>query len=196
MTEEKAAIFFVAQGCSFCAKCHTVNVKGGEESWDWQRGSLITLPPVSSPSSSHLLCLFRILKRAVGFFSCCFWSSSVPAFWLPPTSCPEARIYLSICMQEHMLACAHTHTHSSSPHPFIHTAQLPLYACFKEITEASKKRERIYLCASAPIIQYLHYAFRETNPCCTGNAPRAPAIEVSISETGMHYKPYIYFTLI
>lgn len=32
MTEEKAEIFFVAQGCSSCAKCHAVNVKGGEES--------------------------------------------------------------------------------------------------------------------------------------------------------------------
>lgn len=178
----------------------------GWERWGWQQhGSVITLPPVSLSFllfffvSSTFSNLQQVSPPAV------FWSSSTPAFWLPPTSCPEARIYLSICMQEHMLACAHTSLPFSfiyaPPPPFLsyirtHIAQLPLYACFKEITEASKKRERIYLCASAPIIQYLHYAFRETNPCHAGNALRALDIKGCIGKTGIHYKAYIYFTLI
>ena len=139
--------------------------------------------PHSQTCSRFFLLLFLKLLRA------CFLTAT--------NILPRGQdLPLNMHARAHACVRTHTHTHSSSPHPFIHTAQLPLYACFKEITEASKKRERIYLCASAPIIQYLHYAFRETNPCCTGNAPRAPAIEVSISETGMHYKPYIYFTLI
>lgn len=111
---------------------------------------------------------------------------------------------LNMHARAHACMCTHIPTlllHICPLPPFLsyirtHIAQLPLYACFKEITEASKKRERIYLCASAPIIQYLHYAFRETNPCHAGNALRALDIKGCIGKTGIHYKAYIYFTLI
>lgn len=92
MAEDWGEIFFVTCRCFLGIKCHTVNVKGGAERWDWRRGSAITFPPVSL-----LLCLgLCVLKPAVCFLSCCFWSSSVS--WLPPPFCPEARIYPSICI--------------------------------------------------------------------------------------------------
>lgn len=100
---------------------------------------MITLPPVSL--SSPLLCLFFcILKLAVRLFSCCFLKLFA-SFLTATNILPKGRIYPYICMQRHMLV-------STTPHhlPFLsrkhaHTTQLPLHACFKEITETSTKRE-------------------------------------------------------
>lgn len=163
----------------------------------------------ASPSvsffSSVLLCLFYVLKPAAGFSSCRFLKLLYAGFLTATNILPRGQdLPLNMHARAHACMCTHIPTlllHICPLPPFLsyirtHIAQLPLYACFKEITEASKKRERIYLCASAPIIQYLHYAFRETNPCHAGNALRALDIKGCIGKTGIHYKAYIYFTLI
>lgn len=79
----------------------------------------------------------------------------------------------------------------------IHTTQLALYACFKEITEASKKREREralangFIYVPVPQLSNIFITYSETNPCHTGNVLRAPAVKVCIGEMGIINYTYI-----
>lgn len=118
-------------------KCHTVNVKGGE---------VITCAAVSLSSSVLLR-----LSVCLSVFSNPQRVSSSAVF--------EALLHLLLDCHQHLAlrpgftpqyACTHTLTHTSQTPPFIlalwhtytHANQLPLCACFKEITEASRERER------------------------------------------------------
>lgn len=126
----------------------TVNVKGEVKRWGWKLGFI---------QCKNILCFYfslscllpHVLRPVLCVFPYWFSSSSLPAFWLPPTSSPEARIYPLVCMQEHMLVCTHrlftapfTHPSPQPPISLTCTTQLALCACSKEISEAGKKKER------------------------------------------------------
>lgn len=62
--------------------------------------------------------------------------------FLPPTSCPQARIYPSTCMrqcmQENMLACAYV----ALPLPLVHAARLALHARSRDNPSMQEEREQ------------------------------------------------------
>lgn len=196
MADEKGEIFFVICRCSFGVKCQTVNVKGGEERWGQRRSLVITLPPVSL--SSPLLCLFFcILKLAVRLFSCCFLKLFA-SFLTATNILPKGRIYPYICMQRHMLVST-TPLPPPVSLPQARTHNPVASACLFQRDNWNEHEERgsiskwFYLCARAPINQYLHYTFKETSPCHTGNGLRASVTQVNINEMSMDIK-HIFHT--
>lgn len=196
MADEKGEIFFVICRCSFGVKCQTVNVKGGEERWGQRRSLVITLPPVSL--SSPLLCLFFcILKLAVRLFSCCFLKLFA-SFLTATNILPKGRIYPYICMQRHMLVST-TPLPPPVSLPQARTHNPVASVCLFQRDNWNEHEERgsiskwFYLCARAPINQYLHYTFKETSPCHTGNGLRASVTQVNINEMSMDIK-HIFHT--
>lgn len=153
--EERGEIFFVTFGCSFGIKCHTVNVKGGGERRDRRCGSSgdntspwflsssfcffpllsLSLSTLSATCSGHrllLLLLLLLLLFLMLFYACFLTATNI----LPPgQDLPPQYACRRVCLR--------ARTHTSAPQPFTHTHKnrLPLNPCFKEITEASEKRE-------------------------------------------------------
>lgn len=132
---------------SFGIKCHAVNVKGGEERWCLQGCLLQSCSSLSlffgslsrlRPETCSGLLLLPFLKL--------LYNSFLTATNILPRGQDLPPKYAFKCTSSHSCTRTHTHTHS---HPYatplhpslsyrhVHTSQLPLYACFKEITEAS-----------------------------------------------------------
>lgn len=111
-------IFFVACGCSFGIKCHTVNVKGGEE----RRGEAGSGTAQLADNASSRVSLFF-------FFVSSMFSN---LRYVSPPAVFEALLRMLFDCHQHLAprpgftpqyacrsTCLHAHTHTH-PHPFKH----------------------------------------------------------------------------